>query len=133
MLLKVNIYLYYIFDKSFLIKRTIYIYHIYGSFNIFNLNLNFYFLANSELIISSVPPLSNNTSTVTLSYVSILFRPIFTITSLSMFLLSRLQQDIFSITLENIASLLLLQKPNQGLLSSPLYLSLIYYYYCSHI
>ena len=133
MLLKVNIYLYYIFDKSFLIKKTIYIYHIYGSFNIFNLNLNFYFLANSELIISSVPLLSDNTSTVTLSYVSILFRPIFTITSLSMSLLSRLQQDIFSITLENIASLLLLQKPNQGLLSSPLYLSLIYYYYCPHI
>ena len=49
-------------------------------------NLNPYFLANSELITKPIAPLSNNASTVTSSCGSILSSPIFTITSLSMFL-----------------------------------------------
>ena len=49
-------------------------------------NLNSYFLANSELITKPIVPLSNNASTVTSSCGSILSSPIFTITSLSMFL-----------------------------------------------
>ena len=49
-------------------------------------NLNTYFLANSELITSSIALLSNNTFTVILSYVSILSSPIFTITFLNSFL-----------------------------------------------
>ena len=50
-----------------------------GLSNLFNLKPCF--LANSELITSSVALLFNNTSTVTLSCVSILSSPIFTVTS----------------------------------------------------
>ena len=45
--------------------------------------LNPCFLANSELITNSIALLSNNASIITLSCVSILSNPIFTITSLS--------------------------------------------------
>ena len=59
---------------------------ISGCHNISNFfNLNSCFLTNSELITNSVTPLSNNASTVTLSYVSILSSPIFTVTSLNVF------------------------------------------------
>ena len=54
-----------------------------GLSNLFNLKP--YFLANSELITSPVALLSNNTSTIIPSYVSILSSPIFTVTSLSVF------------------------------------------------
>ena len=87
----------------------------YIGFSIF-FNLNPYFLTNSELMISFVALLSNNASTITLSCVSILSSPIFTVTSLRSSLLFRLQQDILSITLESIVYLLLL-RPNQGVLS----------------
>jgi len=42
--------------------------------------------------------------------------------TLNIFLLSRFQQNVFSITLESIVNLLLLE-PNQGLLDSLLYLN----------
>ena len=90
-------------------------------------NLNPYFLANSELITKPVTPLSNNASTITPSCVSILFNPIFTITSLSMSPLSRLQQDIFALI--SIANLL---EFNQRLLN-PLPLLNYFVHYCHHI
>ena len=107
-------------NRSLLVKETIHVSHIYRSFYFFN--LNFCFLANSKLMTSPVTLLSNNTSTVTLTYVSILSSLIFTITFLNIFPLSRLQQELFSITLESIANLLLL-KPHQGLLDSLSYLN----------
>ena len=87
----------------------------YIGFSIF-FNLNPYFLTNSELMTSSVAPLSNNASTITLSCVSILSSLIFTVTSLRSSLLFRSQQNILSITLESIVYLLLLRS-NQGVLS----------------
>ena len=57
-----------------------------GLSNYFNLNL--YFLANSELIMSPVAPLSSNASTIIPSCISILSNLIFTVTSLEGFLFS---------------------------------------------
>ena len=80
---------------------------IYIGFSIF-FNLNLCFLTNSKLITSSVAPLSNNASTMIPSCISILSSPIFTVTSLKRSPLSRLHEDIFSITLLSIANLFLL-------------------------
>ena len=63
--------------------------HIYRSF--YFLQLKPYFLTNFELITSFIVLLSNNASTITPSWVSILSKPIFTVTSLSMSSLSRSQ------------------------------------------
>ena len=77
--------------------------------------------------------LSSNVSTITSSYISILFGPILTVTSLNMSLLSRLQQDVFSITLLSIANLFVLEY-NQGLLDFLSYLNYgVYCLNCSHI
>ena len=77
--------------------------------------------------------LSNNTSTVTPSYISIISSPIFTVTSLSIFPLSRLQQDVLFTTLLSITNMLLLRS-NQGLLDFPPYLNYsVYNSYCPHI
>ena len=94
-------------------------------------NLNPYFLANSELITNSVTSLSNNVSTITPFDVSILSNPIFTITSLNMFLLFKLQQNVLSTTLLSITNLLLLLRSNQELLDLLLYLNYFYYSYYS--
>ena len=59
-------------------------------------DLNPCFLMNSELITNPVTLLSNNASTVTLSYVSILSSPIFTVTSLNNFLSTFLTLSSFS-------------------------------------
>ena len=85
-LLVVNIHFYHVLDWSLLVKRAIHI--------------------------SYIVPLSNNASTVTPSCISILSSPIFTITSLSVFLLLRLHALLFSTTLTSIANLLLLLKSN---------------------
>ena len=83
---------------------------------------------NSELITNSIALLSSNTSTITSSCILILSNPIFTITSLNMFSLSRLHIDVFSTTLESIANLLLL-RPSQGLLDLSPYLNYIVHYF----
>jgi len=96
-------------------------------------SLNSYFLANSELMTSPIAPLFNNTSTVTPSYMLILSNLIFTVTSLSISPLFRLQQDILSTTLLSIANLLLLRS-NQGLLDLPPHLNYsVHNSYCSCI
>ena len=95
-------------------------------------SLNPCFLANSELMTNPVAPLSNNASTVISFCISILSSSIFTVTSLSMFLLSRLQQDILFTTLLSIANMLLLRS-NWGLLDLPPHLNCPYYFYCSCI
>ena len=91
-------------------------------------SLNSYFLVNSKLITSPVALLFNNASTITPSCVSILSKPIFTVTSLNKSPLFRLQQDILSITLLSIANLLLLLRSNQGLLDLHPHLN---YFHCS--
>ena len=98
---------------------------IYISLSIF-FNLNPYFLANSELITNSIALLSNNAFTIISSYILIFFSPIFTITSLSIFLFSRLYIDIFSTTLESIANLLLLRLSQELLNLLPYLNSLAY-------
>ena len=91
-------------------------------------SLNLYFFANSGLITSSVAPLSNNTSTVISSCISILSNPIFTVTSLKRSPLSKLHVDILSTTLESITNLLLLLRSNWDPLDLCPYLN---YCYCS--
>ena len=95
MFLVIDIYLYCMFNSSLLVKETIHISHIYGSFYFFLVWI-FAFLANSELITSPIAPLSNNTSTITPSYILIISSPIFIVSSLNMFPLFRLQLDILS-------------------------------------
>ena len=73
-----------------------------------------------------------DTSTVTSFYISIISSPIFTVTSLNMFLLSRLQMDIFFATLLSIANLFIVE-PNQGLLGSSPHLNCFLYLVCPHI
>ena len=97
---------------------------MYIGFSIF-FNLNSCFLENSELITNPIALLSNSTPTVTPSYILILSKLIFTITSLSISPLSRLHVDILFTTLNSIANLLLLMRPNWGLLD--LYPHLNYY------
>jgi len=77
---------------------------------------------NSELITHPVVLLSNNTSTITSSCISILSSSIFIIIFLSSFSLFRSQQNILSITLESIIYLLLLRL-NQEVLSLTSYLN----------
>ena len=72
---------------SLLKKPSIFLAYI--SLSIF-FSLNPYFLANSELITNLIVSLSNNTSTVISFYMLTIFKPIFTVTSLNMFLLSKL-------------------------------------------
>ena len=88
-----------------------------------------YFLANSKLMTSPVAPLFNRASTITPSCISILSSPIFTVTSLNMSPLFRLQQNILFTTLLSIANLLQLLRSNQGLLDLLPYLS--YFVHCS--
>ena len=100
----INVYLYCIFMSSSLLNiPSIFLMYI-GLFIFFNLNP--YFLANFKLITNLVILLSNNTSTITSSCISIIFSPIFTVTSFNMSSLSRLQQNLLFITLESIANLL---------------------------
>ena len=100
-------------------------------------SLNLCFLANPELITSPVAPLSNSASTVTLFCISTLFNPILTVTSLSLSSLFRSQQDILSITLENIVYILL--RLNQEVLSLCSHLNFLVHFllqpssvYCSY-
>ena len=106
---------------------------IYIGLSIF-FNLNLYFLINSELITSSIAPLSSNISTVPSSCMSIHSSPIFTMTFLKIFPLSRLQQDSLSITLKSITNLLELES-NWGLLYSLSHLNYDFSHYssCPHI
>ena len=113
--LVIDVYLHHMFNRSLLVEGVIHIPHIYGFF--YFLYFESLFSGELELITILVAPLSNNTSTITPSYISILSSSIFTVTSLNMFSLSRLQPDILSTTLLSIANLLLLE-PNQGLLGS---------------
>ena len=85
-----------------------------GLSNLFSLKP--YFLANSKLITSPIVPLSNNAFILIPFYVSILSKPIFTVTSLKRSPLSRLHEDIFSATLLSIANLLLLLRSSWDLL-----------------
>ena len=123
MSLVINIYLYHMFYQPLLIEYILFISLTYIGLSIF-FSLNLYFLTNSELITNSMTLLSNNVSTITPSCISILSSLIFTITSFNMSLLFRLQQNVFSTTLESIANLLLLRS-NQGL--SDLYPHLNYF------
>ena len=68
-------------------------------------------------MINPIAPLSNSASTITPSYISIFSSLIFTVTSLSISLLFRLQQVVLFITLESIVNLFLLLRLNQELLS----------------
>ena len=90
-------------------------------------NLNHCFLTNSKLMTNPVALLSNNASTVTPSCILVPLSQIFTVTSLSISLLSRLQQDLLSITLKSIANLSVLEY-NQELLDSLSHLN--HYSYC---
>ena len=121
--LVINIYFYHMLNRSLLVEETIHISHIYWSFYFYSLNPCF--LANFKLITSSIALLFNNTSTVTPSCLSILSKPIFTVTSFNMSLLSRLQHNLLSISLESITNLLLLE-PSQRLPDSLFHLN----YYC---
>ena len=104
-----NIYLHCMFYEPFFIQRSIHISHINGSF--YSFQLESLFSCDTNPIAS----LSNNASTVIPSYVSTLSNPIFTITSLSLFSLFRLQPAILSITL--LSTVYLLLRLNQGVLS----------------
>ena len=87
-ILVINIYFHYIFNKFLFIEETVYIPYINRSFYIFNLNP--YFLTNSKLINNPITLLSNSTSTIILSCISILSSLIFTLNFLNIFSLSRL-------------------------------------------
>ena len=76
---------------------------------LFFYSLNHCFLVNFKLITNPIALLSNNASTITSFCILILSKPIFTVTSLNIFSLSRLQQDLLSITLESITNLLQLE------------------------
>ena len=108
-----------------------YLYFSHKLVFLFFFSLNPYFLTNSKLITSLITLLSNNASTITPSRISILSSTIFTVTSLNISSLFRLQQNVF--TLESIANLLLL-RPNQRLLDLSPYLNyFVHYYDCPHI
>ena len=68
-------------------------------------------------MINPIAPLSNSASTITPSYISIFSSLIFTVTSLSISSLFRLQQVVLFITLESIVNIFLLLRLNQELLS----------------
>jgi len=80
----------FLISLSLFKKPFTFLIYTYIGFLIFY-NLNPCFWANSKLVTNSIVLLSKNTSTITSSYTLILFKPIFTIISLSMFPLSRLQ------------------------------------------
>ena len=124
MTLVINVHFYHIFNRSLFVEETIHISHIYGSFYFLQLKS----LLSSKLqklMTSPVAPLYSNASTVTSFYISILSSQIFTVTSLSMSLFFRLQQDVLSSTLESTTNLLLLLRSNWGL--SDLYPHLNYF------
>ena len=98
-------------------------------------SLNPCFLPNSELITTSVAPLSSSASTVILFCLSTLSSLIFTITSLSTFLLFRSQSDVLSITL--LSTVYLLLRLNQRVLSLAPHLNsafcfLLQFFFVSH-
>ena len=96
-------------------------------------NLNSYFLTNFKLITNPVAPLSKNAFTITPFCISTLSSPIFTVTPLRRFPLSRLHVNVLSTTLESISNLLLLRS-NQELLDLLPYLNYsVHYYKCPHI
>ena len=103
-----------VFSISSFLLNVPFIFLTYISHSIF-FSLNSCFLTNFELMTNLITLLFNNASTIIFLCVSILSSPIFIMTSLNMFLLSRLQQDILSTTLLSIVNLLLLRS-NQGLL-----------------
>ena len=88
-------------------------------------NLNPCFLVNFKLITNYIALLSNNVSTVIPSCISILSKPIFTVTFLKRSPLSRLH-NIFFVILLNIVNLLLLLRFSWD--SLDLYPHLNYYY-----
>ena len=97
------------FYEPFFIQCSIHISHINGSFYPFQLESLFSCDTNP------IASLSNNASTVIPSYVSTLSNPIFTITSLSLSSLFRLQPAVLSITL--LSTVYLLLRLNQEVLS----------------
>ena len=101
----INIDLYCVFNRSLLIAKN----HPHFScilVFLFFFNLNLCFFANSKLITNPVTLLFSNVSTIAPFWVSILSSPIFTVTSLNIFPLFRLQQSILSTTLESIVNIL---------------------------
>ena len=86
MFLIINIYFHSIFHWFFFVKCSIHISYIYWPLNIFQFKFLFFFCklwTHNQFY-------SNNTSTITPSYISILSSPILTITALNISLLSRL-------------------------------------------